>query len=42
MFDAFKILVGTAFILSVVSIVKPAWPLLAVAVILVCVALFIK
>lgn len=38
----FQILVGTAGVLAVISLIKPAWPLLGVAVLLVCVALLVK
>lgn len=36
-----QILVAIAGILTVVSFIRPQWPLLAVAVLLLCVALFI-
>lgn len=36
-----QILAGIAGVLAVVSFIKPQWPLLAVAVLLLCVALFI-
>lgn len=39
--NAFTILIGIAIILSVVSLFKPTYPLLSVAVILVCTALLI-
>lgn len=39
--SVFQILVGIAGILAVLSLIKPQWPLLAVAVLLVCVALFV-
>lgn len=39
--NTFHILVGVAGILAVVSLIKPQWPLLAVAVFLLCVALFV-
>lgn len=38
---AFNILVIIALILSIVGIIKPTWPLIPVAVILVCVALLV-
>jgi len=37
----FNVLVGIALILAVVGIIKPAWPLVPVAVILICAALLI-
>jgi len=40
--NAFNILVGIAGLLSVLAIIKPQWPFLAVAVLLICVALFTK
>lgn len=40
--DAFHILVIIAMGLSIVALVKPGWPLCAVSVLLVCVALLIK
>jgi len=40
--NAFNILVGTAGLLAIVSLIKPTWPLVGVAVLLVCVALFTK
>ncbi|CAN5624505.1 hypothetical protein BH09VER1_BH09VER1_14000 [soil metagenome] len=40
--SAFILLVVIALILAVVSLVKPGWPLLAVSVILICVALMIS
>jgi len=36
------LLVVTAFICAVVGIVKPAWPAVGVAVVLICVDLLIK
>lgn len=39
--NAFTILIGIAIILSVVSLIRPAYPLLPVAVILVCAALLV-
>ncbi len=39
--EAFTLLIIVAFILTVVGFVKPAWPLVHVAVLLVCVALMI-
>lgn len=39
--SAFNILVVIALILSIVSMVRPTWPLLSVSVLLVCVALLI-
>ena len=33
---------GVAGILAIVSLIKPTWPLVAVAVLLVCVALLMK
>lgn len=38
----YTILVLIAMILSVLGIIKPQWPLVAVAVLLVCVALLVK
>lgn len=38
---AYNILVIIALLLSFLSIIKPTWPLLAVAMLLVCVALLI-
>lgn len=40
--NAYHILVGIAGILAVASMIKPAWPLLSVAVLLIAVALFVK
>jgi hypothetical protein len=37
----FSILVVIALLLSVLSMIKPTWPLLSVSVLLVCVALLI-
>ncbi len=38
----FQVLVGVAGVLAVVSLIKPNWPLVGVAVLLVCVALLAK
>lgn len=38
----FQILVGVAGVLAVISLIKPSWPLVGVAVLLVCVALLAK
>lgn len=38
---AFNILVGIALVCAVVSLIKPTWPLVGVAMILVCAALLI-
>ncbi len=38
----FQVLVGVAGVLSVVSLIKPNWPLVNVAVLLICVALLAK
>lgn len=38
----YTVLIGTAGVLAVISLIKPAWPLLGVAVLLVCVALIAK
>lgn len=38
----FTILVGISLVLAVVALIKPTWPLLPVAVLLVCVALLIS
>lgn len=38
---AFNILVIVALALSILSLIKPGWPVLAVAVLLVCVALLV-
>lgn len=40
--NVFQILVGIAGVLAVLSLIKPQWPILAVSVLLVCVALFIR
>ncbi len=40
--NIFTALVGIAAILAVVSLIKPSWPLLSVAVLLVCIALLVK
>lgn len=40
--NAFTILVGVAGILAIVSLIRPQWPLIGVAVLLVCVALPVK
>lgn len=37
----FVILVGTAGILAIISIIKPSWPLLGVATLLLAVALLV-
>lgn len=37
----FNILVGVAAVLAVISLVKPSWPLVPVAVLLVCVGLLV-
>lgn len=37
----FTLLIGIAIILAVMSLIKPTWPLLSVAVIMVCTALLI-
>lgn len=37
--NAFNILIIIAIIIAVLSLIRPTWPLLAVAVILVCAAL---
>ncbi len=39
--NTFTLLVGIGLVLGIVSLVRPAWPLLGVAVVLVCVALLI-
>lgn len=40
---AFNVLVGVAGIMALISMIKPQWPLLAIGVFLVCVALlFVK
>jgi hypothetical protein len=39
--NTFNILVIIALILSVAGIIKPQWPLVAVAVLLVCVAVLV-
>jgi len=39
---AFNILIIISLILSVAALIKPQWPLCAVAVLLICVALLIK
>jgi len=40
---AFNVLIGVAGILAIVSLIRPQWPLLAIAVFFVCVALlFVK
>jgi hypothetical protein len=41
-FTAFNILIIVALILSIVGLFKPAWPIVAVAVLLVCAALLSK
>ncbi len=41
MMTPFTILVGVAGVLAIVNLVKPTWPILGVAVLLVCIALFI-
>ncbi len=41
-FNIFNILVCIAGALAVVAMLKPAWPILAVSVLLVCVALITK
>jgi hypothetical protein len=38
----FVLLVVLAMLLAVVSLIKPQWPLVAVAVILICIALLIQ
>ncbi len=40
--SVFTILIVIALILTVLSMIKPAWPLLSVAVLLVCVALLTR
>lgn len=40
--NAFTVLVGTAGILAIISLIRPGWPLIGVAVLLVCVALLVK
>ncbi len=42
MFSAFSLLIIIALILAVVSMIRPGWPLVAVSVILICVALLIS
>lgn len=39
--NAFNILIIIALILAVIGIIKPAWPLMPVSVILICAALLI-
>ena len=39
--NTFVLLVAISLVLGIVSLIRPAWPLLGVAVILVCVALLI-
>jgi hypothetical protein len=39
---AHQILIGIALVLTVVSFIKPQWPLLGVAVLLVCVDLLTR
>lgn len=39
--STFHVLVGVAGILAIVSLIKPQWPLVSVAMLLICVALFI-
>lgn len=36
------ILIAIALLLAILSLIKPTWPLLAVAVLLVCVSLLVK
>lgn len=38
----FQLLVGVAGVLAVVSLIRPNWPLIGVAVLLICVALLAK
>lgn len=40
--NVFTILVGTAGVLAVISLIKPNWSLCPVAVLLIAVALFVK
>lgn len=40
--NAYTILILIAFLLAVIAIIKPQWPLAAVALLLVCVALLTK
>lgn len=40
--SAFNILVIVALILSIIGIIKPTWPIVAVALLLVCVALLVS
>ena len=37
----FTILVGVAGVLAIINLVKPAWPILGVSVLLICVALYL-
>lgn len=41
-FTVFNILVAIAGLLAVLSLIKPQWPFVAIAVLLVCIALFTK
>jgi len=38
---AFNLLIGIALIFAILALIKPAWPLLPLALILVCVALLV-
>lgn len=40
-FTPFLILIVIALILSIIALVKPAWPLIPIAVLFICVALLI-
>lgn len=40
--NVFTLLVVTAGVLAVVALIKPSWPLVPVAVLLVCVALLVR
>jgi hypothetical protein len=39
--NAFTLLIGISIVLAVVSLIRPQWPLIGVAVILMCAALLI-
>lgn len=42
MFSIHQILIGIALLLTILSFIKPTWPLLAVAILLVCVDLLTR